>query len=380
MGPDSLLPGGGTNASCRANKYGSARIVVKNLATGNKKGLSYANGGFRYGWPEPTVSSVSPASGPVSGGTTVTINGTNFADDSRTKVFIGGIQAEVQSRGNCVDGLCQSITAITGTTGRGCTHPDGTVGPVNVKVKNPDFNDTSGYGVGTLSSGFTYTAPPSPLLSTINPGGGRSSGGTPVTLTGTNLMRISQVTFGGAVVTSQPDCNENRTSVQVISPKAQACGAVPVKITTVDGQVSNALSFNYTVSPPCCSRPGQVNTDCNSGSTGTLQVTLTFDKGPACESFQVYQGEITISGTSGCGVPANRYITVKSLDGTTSTNGTGTVTMSFNTPPPCTTPPPCVAPCVWGQGCYPFDPFVTVPIHAADGGTYNLGFTVHITN
>ncbi|MGE0705009.1 MAG: IPT/TIG domain-containing protein [Vicinamibacterales bacterium] len=86
---------------------------------------------------DPTVSAISPAAGSSSGGTTVTITGTNFADGAT--VVIGGVPAEdVDVTG------ATSITAVTGPR---------TGGVVDVVVT---LNNES----ATLGGGYTYVEPP----------------------------------------------------------------------------------------------------------------------------------------------------------------------------------------------------------------------------
>ena len=84
----------------------------------------------------PTVSSVTPNSGPSSGGTPVTIGGTNFA--AGASVTFGGSPAT-----NVVVVSSSKITANT---------PAHAVGAVDVTVTNPNGQN------GTLPSGFTYTS------------------------------------------------------------------------------------------------------------------------------------------------------------------------------------------------------------------------------
>jgi hypothetical protein len=99
--------------------------------------------------PAPTVSSVSPTSGPIEGGTSVTITGANFVDGAT--VTIGGASA--------TDVTWVSATSITATT------PAGTAGAQDVVVTNPDLQ------TGTLPAGFTYVAAVTPswvYMSTYN--------------------------------------------------------------------------------------------------------------------------------------------------------------------------------------------------------------------
>jgi hypothetical protein len=95
--------------------------------------------------PAPAVSAISPNTGSTSGGTAVTITGTNFV--SGATVTLGGTAATGVTVG--------SSTSITATT------PAHAAAAVNVVVRNPDAQ------TGTLPSGFTYTTGttlPSPWL------------------------------------------------------------------------------------------------------------------------------------------------------------------------------------------------------------------------
>src|ERR1043165_3810344 len=84
----------------------------------------------------PTVTAISPTSGSTSGGTSVTITGTNFV--SGATVSLGGSAATGVS--------VVSSTSITATI------PAHAAGAVNVVVTNPDTQS------GTLNSGFTYSS------------------------------------------------------------------------------------------------------------------------------------------------------------------------------------------------------------------------------
>src|SRR6185503_4614373 len=123
------------NAIAPAHSAGSVNVVVTN--PGGETGT--LNGGFVYaaGAP-PSVSGITPNSGPTAGGTSVTINGSNFV--SGATVTIGGTAATNVSFVNS--------TSLTATT------PAHAAGAVNVVVRNPDTQS------GTLTNGFTYNAPP----------------------------------------------------------------------------------------------------------------------------------------------------------------------------------------------------------------------------
>jgi hypothetical protein len=82
----------------------------------------------------PTVSTISPNSGSINGGTAVTITGTNFV--SGATVTFGGTAAT-------------NVTVVSGTSITATT-PAHAAGAVNVVV-------TDSSGSGTLTNGFTYT-------------------------------------------------------------------------------------------------------------------------------------------------------------------------------------------------------------------------------
>ena len=111
----------------------------------------------------PTVTSLLPTSGPVPGGTSVTITGTNFT--GATAVTFGVTAATSVT--------VNSATSITATS------PAGT-GTVDVTVTTPGGTSATGSG-----DQFTYLS--TPTVSAVSPNGGPPAGGTTVTITGTNL-------------------------------------------------------------------------------------------------------------------------------------------------------------------------------------------------
>jgi hypothetical protein len=172
--------------------------------------------------PAPTLSAVSPNSGPTAGGTSVTINGAHFVNGA--VVSIGGSSATNVS--------VASSTMITATT------PAHAAGAVNVVVTNPDNQSA------TLTNGFTYNAPPAPTVSAVSPNSGTTLGGTSVTLTGTGFVTGATVRFGGTLAT-----NVNVTSGTTITATtpAHAAGAVNVVVTNPDNQSATLTNgFTYT--------------------------------------------------------------------------------------------------------------------------------------
>jgi hypothetical protein len=79
------------------------------------------------------------------------------------------------------------------------------------------------------------------MLFHISPGGGASSGGTSVTISGTNLTGATSVQFGSNIASSFTV--NSATEITAISPPGSE--NVAVTVTTSSG-ASNALQFEYS--------------------------------------------------------------------------------------------------------------------------------------
>lgn len=101
-------------------------------------------GGQDSGAQAPLVSSISPTSGPVAGGTDVAVFGANFEDG--VKLFIGETEAS-------------SVVRVTKSRLTAKTPPGAAAGAVTVKVVNPDGQEAA------LANGFMYEAPPVKTIS-----------------------------------------------------------------------------------------------------------------------------------------------------------------------------------------------------------------------
>lgn len=195
---------------------------------------SVFNGGFDYTLaPAPTISSLTPASGPSRGGTQFVITGTNFAPNvvplaSNIVVELDpGAPSEAQA--TVLSATATSITALAPA------HPSGTVG---LRVTNPD-----GQGSAIFTDAWGYTAGLLPTLTGVAPNTGSVVGGTVVTLTGTNFAPGAVAEFAGvpaeAVVFSGP------TALQVVAPPG-ADGSAGVVVINPDGVATTQSQFFYT--------------------------------------------------------------------------------------------------------------------------------------
>ena len=167
--------------------------------------------GFTFITPPPAIERISPGSaGP---GTTVTITGTDFINVS--SVQFGGVNAS-----SFVVNSDKRITAIVGAGASG-----------SVTVTTATGSTTSGY--------FVYD---NPVITSISPT--TAAAGTPVTITGSGLINVYAVRFGGvapASVTSKTD-----SSITAIVGQGNS-GDVTVLSQAATGRISG---FTYLASAP----------------------------------------------------------------------------------------------------------------------------------
>lgn len=158
----------------------------------------------------PTVTAVSPDTGPVGGGTTVTVSGTGFVG-GETTVDFGTTSA--------TDVSVISATALTAVV------PAGAPGSVDVTVGLSNQG-----GLSSLTSPDDLFAYGEPTVTKISPGTVSVVGGSIVTVTGTGFVQGAQVSFGavpapGVEVTSA-------TTLTVPIPTRLTGGTFFVTVTT----------------------------------------------------------------------------------------------------------------------------------------------------
>lgn len=231
---------------------------------------------FAIGAAAPTITNVSPATGPLAGGSVLTITGTNFVNGPPTVAFV-----ELPS--NNVFGTPSSKAAASVTfnsaTQLTVTTPSATnLGAVDVVVMNPDFQ------TATRGSGFTYSStPPAPTVTAISPNTGSTAGGTSVTITGTGFAATPSVVIGGVNATAEVFVNA--TTLTATAP-AHAAGLVNVVVTNPDAQ-SGTLTNGYAYLPPPSSSRYYVLTPCRLFDTRNTTIlaaneTRTFDVSGLC--------------------------------------------------------------------------------------------------
>ena len=254
---------------------GSAGVVGIGVTTpGGTATLSSAYTYAAPGGAAPTISGVAPNSGPIAGGTSVVITGTNLTGASA--VTFGGTAATSFT----VDSATQ-ITAVA---------PAGTAGAVGISV-------TTAAGTVTSNNAYTYVAPQqaAPTIASIAPSSGPVAGGTSVVITGTNLTGASAVTFAGTAATSFTV--NSATQITAVAPAGTA-GAASVAVTTAGGTVTLAGAFTYAAAP-VISTPGNAagattaalaldeNQTAIARLTADQTVTWSLDGGSDAASFRI---------------------------------------------------------------------------------------------
>lgn len=234
-----------TTITCTTSAHLAGAVTVKVTNTDSQFGSL----GAAYTYQSaPSITSVyltaipalNPAAGSISGGSSLTITGTNFLTGAT--VSVGG-------------SACTPVTVVNSTTIT-CTTTAHIAGTVNVVVTNLDTQTT------TKNNGFTYQPAPSvtsvalQAAPTVTPATGAVAGGTPVTITGTGFVTGSTVTFGGAACTNVIFLSS--TSITCKTPAsplvAPGTGAVAVVVTNADSQSGSLSSaspntFAYKLAP-----------------------------------------------------------------------------------------------------------------------------------
>ncbi|MGA9752343.1 MAG: IPT/TIG domain-containing protein [Acidobacteriota bacterium] len=261
-----------SSLTCLTPSHGTGAVDVMVQNPDSQSGT--LPGGFTFVAPgnPPTVSGVSPSSGPAAGGTAVTISGSNFV--AGASVTLGGAAAPgvtVVSAG--------SITATT---------PAHAAGTVDVVVTNPDQQS------GTLPGGFTFTGTsPAPTVTSVNPASGPTTGGTAVVISGTNFLAGASVFFGGTPASGVAVGSAN--SITAVSPP-HAAGAVDVAVTNPDNQ-SGLLPAGYTYQAQGCTLSCSASVS-NWGQVGSgLSFQASADTGN-CTGAPSYQWDFGDGGVS----------------------------------------------------------------------------------
>jgi hypothetical protein len=266
----------------------------------------------------PTVSSVSPAAGPTTGGNTVTITGTNFL--SGAGVRFGGTASG-------------SVTFVSATQLKAVA-PAHAAGTVDVTVSTPG-------GTSAIVAGDHYTYEARPTVSGLSPKAGPTTGGNTVTITGTSFAVGAGVKFG--VTASASVTFVSATQLKAVAP-AHAAGTVDVTVSTPGGTSAIVAGDHYAYGPPTVT--SFTPTSGITGSTVTINgtgfvpgatvkfgtkasATVTFVSGTQIKATVpngAVTGKISVSTSAGTGTSASNFTVTLSITGFAPASGpTGTV-------------------------------------------------------
>ncbi len=250
----------------------------------------------------PTVTAIAPVSGPIAGGTMVTITGTGFA--SPATVQFGAVAAT-------------SITVVNATTITAVSPAVAAPATVDVTVTVASVQSTP-----VVADQFTYV----PTVTHISPSSGPIAGGTTVTITGTGFDSGSTVTFGTVPATSHTFVSS--TQMTAVSPAVASPTTVHVTVTTSTSQTSaptTADNFTYgptvtSVSPafgPTYGGTGVIIT----GTGFVAGATVAFGATPAT-SVNVVSATTITAVSPAVATPTVVDVTVSVAGGGTSATGT----------------------------------------------------------
>jgi hypothetical protein len=282
-------------ATSPASSGGTVDVTVANAG-----GTSATSAGDQFTFVlAPTVTGLAPTTGPVGGGTEVTISGTNLAN--ATQVSFGGTPTYFTVTSDT------SITAISPAA----EEPDS----VYVRVTS-----AGGKSATSTNTRFTY-AVSTPQVAGIDPSSGSTDGGTWVTITGANFTDATEVDFGGVATYFFVD---DDSTIEAMSPPG-AAGAVDVTVKAYTRTSARSAADQFTFVEP--QPPSVAGVDPNTGPVdGGTAVTITgsgftnaveVDFGGVAAYF-VVDDDSTIEAFSPTGSVGTVDVTVTTSDGTTS--------------------------------------------------------------
>ncbi|WP_316682699.1 putative Ig domain-containing protein, partial [Ralstonia flaminis] len=265
----------------------------------------------------PTVTGISPTTGPTAGSTSVTITGTNFT--GVTSVKFGAT--------NATGFTVNSATSITATS------PAGSAGVVDVTV-----TATGGTSATSAADQFTYVAPPITGATSATVAHGSTNNAIPLSITGgapTSVTVSTPATHGtatasGLSLTYTPNPSFSGTDTFAYTATNAGGTSSPATITVT---VSNA-TVTYAPSSPAAGTVGTAySQSLASANGGTAPYTYTLASGSLPSGLSLASNG-TLSGTPTTGGSFN--FTVTATDSSTGTGPfsatSGPLTLTINAP------------------------------------------------
>jgi hypothetical protein len=293
--------------------------------------------------PLPTVTSLSPAAGPIAGGTRVLITGTGFVANSTTVSF-GTTAAAGQT--------------VNSATTMHATSPAGT-GTVDVTV-----SDSNGTSATSSADSFSYLATPT-VISSL-PAAGPIAGGTRVIITGTGFVATSTTVSFGTTAAAGQTVN-SATMMHATAPPGT--GTIDITVTTSGGTsaTSSADQFSYVALPTVVSLSQAAGP---SGGGTTVVITGTSLSGASAVDFGSLAAtgysigsptEVSATAPPGTGTVDITVTTSGGTSATSSADQFSYVALPVSGPPGTTVPTATPAPVAPPVPVAPPGPLSTVP-------------------
>ena len=208
--------------------------------------------------PDLTITLISPAGTPVTLALHEGYNSIGSSGNFIDTVFDDAGTTSIENGTAPLTGTYQPVDPLSTFAG---TPINGTWKLVVVDDASGDTGTIDQWSLAIQPSTPSCSGYPPPTATSISPDSGATSGGTTVTITGTNFAGPSAVTFGGQSATNVTVVNS--TTITAVTP-AHASGAFDVVVTS-NGTILPPLStkFTYGVANPL--PPGQPTAPPGSG-------------------------------------------------------------------------------------------------------------------
>lgn len=334
VGPENSPPGSATTTPS-ADGNSVAGTFPSQLATdliGKQTvwvmiGGQQTSTGLKIDVAGPTIHSIKPTSGPVAGGTQVTIKGQLF--DSTSTVGIG-------ANGSLTDIAVTEETKPGGKTEKVLT---GKTNPFPTDYAGTEQTVVLTYKGATVSPAEKFTVN-GITLSGISPTQGSIGGGTSVTLTGSGFTTGATVTIGGVAVEniSIQDSGTQITGTTKAFAPTQANQSLDVTVTDSNGTAT--LDNAFTIMPPTLSSispkdkglicGGEHVTLTGTHLTGAAEVTFTSQADPK-KAASVDAGDFISHSDTGITliVPAGQVLGAADVTATVQTVQSNAVTYTY---------------------------------------------------
>jgi alpha-tubulin suppressor-like RCC1 family protein len=238
-----------------------AGLVNVNVARYDNQSVTATNGYAYVSGPQAT--SLSPSSGQMTGGDTVTISGANFYEGMKVKVG-----AAYATNVSIIDYNTLTFTMPSSAT----------PGNVAIAVEDPYA------ATATVPGGYTYRLPDQ-TISSISPTAGFD--GTQITITGTNFVDKTDggtwysVSIGGSPATSVTYVNSTTLTATVpvkpLGPSSvtvQSSYSNPATLTNGFTYVADAYVFTNSAFTVAATQPGKLTIRAQNASGGAIASTV----------------------------------------------------------------------------------------------------------